>query len=374
MRPDVLSHRALNRATLERQLLLRHSSISVRDAVTHLLGMQAQEPLDPYIGLWSRLEDFDPESLVHLLVEREVVRIVVMRGTIHLVTADDCLVLRPLVQPVLDRELTNHSQYKDAIAATDLGPVLAFLRPLLAERPHSGRELRAVITERFPGLDAAAMAYACRNLLAFVQVPPRGIWGRTAQVRSTTAESFLDRPLAANPSIDTVVLRYFGTFGPATAGDVSRWSGLTGMREVVDRLQPRLRRFADERGRELFDLPDAPRPDDDVPAPPRFFPEYDNVFLGYADRSRFNRDGTHAARSANQTPARGAVTCDGFWCGVWRLDDDRRADRTILTVDHVGRLTKKATSSVAAEGRRLLRLVAPHSNTREVRFSPAMQP
>ncbi|MGH3093488.1 MAG: DNA glycosylase AlkZ-like family protein, partial [Gaiellaceae bacterium] len=103
-KPDVLSLRALNRATLERQLLLRRSNVPALGAVEHLVGMQAQVPLDPYTGLWSRLGRFRPEDLAQLLLDRKVVRIVVMRATIHLVSADDCLLLRPLTQPVLDRE------------------------------------------------------------------------------------------------------------------------------------------------------------------------------------------------------------------------------------------------------------------------------
>lgn len=210
-----------------------------------------------------------------------------MRGTLHLVTADDCLVLRPLAQPVLDHELARHPQYGPALLGVDLDPVLVFARALLAERPRTGAELRVAMEERFPEHDGAALAYACRNLLAFVQVPPRGVWGRTAQVASTTAESWLGRPLATNPSIDEVVLRYLAALGPATVADVATWSRLTGLREVVDRLRPLLRTFRDERGRELVDLPDAPRPDPDTPAPPRFLPEFDNALLSHADRRRF---------------------------------------------------------------------------------------
>ena len=190
---DVLTARALNRATLERQLLLRRSAMPVLDAVEHLVGLQAQVPLNPYVGLWSRLERFDPNALARLLIDRAVVRIVVMRGTLHLVTADDCLLLRPLVQPVLDRELSRHPKYGRALVGVDVDAVLSFTRPLLAERPRTGSQLRAAIAERFPDLDAAALAYACRNRLAFVQVPPRGVWGKSAQVTSTTAESWIGR-------------------------------------------------------------------------------------------------------------------------------------------------------------------------------------
>jgi hypothetical protein len=365
---DVLSRRALNRATLERQLLLRRSGMSALGAVEHLVGLQAQLPLNPYIGLWSRLERFRTDALADLLLDRRVVRVVVMRATLHLVSADDCLRLRPLMQPVLDRELARHPQFAPALDGVDLDAVLAFARRLLAERPHTGDELRVALRERFPEHDAAALAYACRNLLAFVQVPPRGVWGKTARVTSTTAESWLGRPLATDPSIDNVVHRYLAAFGPATVADVSAWSRLTGLREVVERLQPRLRTFRDERGRELVDLLDAPRPDPETPAPPRFLPEYDNVLLSHADRSRLVSQEHRARLSRVAAPVHGSVLNDGFLCGVWRLDRDREDARATLTVNHVERLTKRASAALAGEGRRLLRLVAPDADTREVRF------
>ncbi len=286
MAADVLTRRALNRATLARQLLLERSEKSPLDAVEYLVGMQAQIPLNPYIGLWSRLEKFEPSRLATLVWDRAVVRIAVMRSTIHLVSADDCLLLRPLMQPVLDREWPRHQEHGPVLRGVDFEPVLAFVRPLLAERPHTGPRLRTALADRFPEQDAAALAYACRCLLPLVQVPPRGIWGQSSQVTSTTAESWLRRPLAPAPSIDDVVLRYLAAFGPATPADVATWSRLTGVREVLDRLRPQLRAFRDGDGRELFDLPDAPRPDPDTPAPPRFLPEYENLLLSHADRTR----------------------------------------------------------------------------------------
>jgi hypothetical protein len=325
--------------------------------------------LNPYTALWSRLERFRPEELAALLLDRSVVRTAVMRSTIHLVSADDCLLLRPLMQPVLDAELARHPLYKPALAGIDLDAVLAFARPLLAERAHSGKALRAALAERFPEHDAAALAYACRNLLALVQVPPRGVWGKTAQASSTTAESWLGRPLAVDASLDDVVLRYLAAFGPASVADVAAWSRLTGLREVVERLRPRLRSFRDERGREVLDLPEAPRPDSGTPAPPRFLPEYDNVLLSHADRTRFVREEDRARLSSAFAGANGSVLHDGFVCGSWRLDSDDDGGAT-LVVTHVTPLSKRAGDRLAAEGRRLLRFLAADADEYDVRLVP----
>jgi hypothetical protein len=358
---DVLSRRALGRATLARQLLLDRSAMPALDAVRHLVGLQAQVPLNPYTGLWSRLEGFRPEELSELLETRRVVRIVVMRGTLHLVTADDALLLRPLVQPILDKELANHPDYGPPTRDVDFGPVLEFARTLVAARPRTGGELRAAMAERFPRHDPAALAFACRNLLAFVQVPPRGVWGRTAPVTSTTAEAWLGRPVVERPPLDDVVLRYLAAFGPATVADAAAWSRLTGLRAVVERLRPTLRTFRDEQGRELVDLPDAPRPDAETPAPPRFLPEYDNVLLSHADRSRIASDDDRRRLGRAGGVGHGAVLEDGVLWGTWRLDD------AALHIAHVGPRTKRVLGAVAAEGRRLLRFLG--ADVRDVRFT-----
>jgi hypothetical protein len=355
----VLTSRALNRATLDRQLLLRRSELPVLAAVEHLVGLQAQEPPDPYTALWSRLEGFRAERLARLLEERTVVRLPLMRSTIHLVSADDCVAIRPLVQPVLNAEL---ARYRN-LNGVDVEAVLAFGRRLVEERPRSARELRAALAERFPQHDAGDLAYACRNLLAFVQVPPRGLWGRSSQVISTTAESWLGRPLERKPSLDDLVLRYFGAFGPATVADVATWSRLTGLREVVERLRPRLQTFRDERGRELFDLPAAPRPDPETPAPPRFLPEYDNVLLSHADRSRFISEEQRRAFSRVHGRIHGSVLSDGLVLGVWQREREGG-----LVVNYAGRATKRALAAVAAEGRRLLSLIAADADARGVRL------
>jgi DNA glycosylase AlkZ-like len=364
---DVLSARALNRATLARQLLLERADWPILDAVHHLVGLQAQVPANPYLALWSRIAGFDADNLGELLVDRKVVRTTVMRATIHLVTAEDALVLRPLMQPVLDAELARHRDYALALREVDVEAVLDFARPLLGERPYNGGQLRAAMAERFPEHDAAALAYACRCRLALVQVPPRGLWRRSGQVAVTTAEAWLSAPLASQPSIDEVVLRYLGAFGPAATADIATWSRLTGLREVVERLQPRLRGFRDERGRELFDLPDAPRPDPDTPAPPRFLPEYDNAVLSHADRTRVVPEEHRAWLFSTPAPVHGSVLHDGFLVGTWSIE---RTDAAVLMVRPVVALSRRATASVEAEGRRVLRFLEPDVEDLDVRFDP----
>jgi hypothetical protein len=368
MTADVLTARALNRATLARQFLLERTERPAVDVIGHLVGMQAQEPHNPYLALWSRLEGFRPDELSQLLLDRKVVRIVVMRGTVHLVTADDCLVLRPLVQPVLDKEIARHPEFAPGLVGVDLEPVLAFVRELVADQPHSGRQLRAALADRFPEHHAAALAYACRNFLPFVQVPPRGVWGRSAQVSSTTAEAWLGRPLATDPSIDDVVLRYFGAFGPATVADVAAWSRLTGFREIVERLRPRLRTFRDERGRELFDLPDAPRPDPGTPAPARFLPEYDNVLLSHADRTRFASDEDRARLFAGERTVRGTVLHDGTTVGTWWIDRPKGGATATIVVDHLGGLPERSIAEVGAEAAEVVRFQAGDAEAHDVRM------
>ena len=336
-------------------------------AIEHLVGMQAQVPLNPYVGLWSRLERFDPDELGQLLLDRKAVRIVCMRGTLHLVTADDCLVLRRLAQPVLDRELANHRDHAPRLRDLDLAPVLAFAEPLLAE-PHTGPQLRAALAARFPGLDAAAFAFACRNLLALVQVPPRGVWGRGAQVTLATAESWLDRPPVVAPAIDPIVLRYLAAYGPATVADVAAWSRLTGLREVLERLRPRLRTFRDERGRELFDVPDGPRPDPDTPAPTRVLPEYDNALLSHADRSRFAAAPPAGAAVGPDVPVHGTVLHDGVVRATWSVAREPRPGPVTMTIRPVGALTKRAAASIEAEARRFLAFSEPDAEARDVRL------
>jgi hypothetical protein len=364
---DVLGQRALNRALLERQLLLRRERRPAAETVEHLGGTQAQEPRDPYVGLWTRLEGFDPHELGRLISDRQAVRCPLMRTTLHLVTARDCLTLGPLLRPVLERGFWTGSPFGRKLNGVDVEAVLVTGRALLEEQPRTTAQLRTLLGERWPDYDANSLAYAVHHLVPVVQVPPRGVWGEKGRPTWATTESWLGRPLDPDPSIDDLVMRYLTAFGPASVMDVQAWSGLTRLREVTDRLRPRLRTFRNENGKELFDLPDAPRPHPDTPAPVRFLPQYDNLVLSHADRTRLS------AGPADRWPTDdlhwSPLLVDGLVRGAWRMTRDGKA--AILSVQPLGPLSGQDRTAVAEEGDRLLTFLAADADRRDVRVGAA---
>ena len=363
---DVLGPRALNRALLERQGLLQRSDGPAIDMIERLVGMQAQVPANPYLALWSRLSDFRPDELSDLIAERRAVRAQLMRGTIHLVSARDALAIHPLTKPLLARVFG--SQFRKSLAGADVEEIAAAGRELLAERPRTRAELATRLAPRWPAVDPSILAQAVTFHTALVQVPPRGLWGRSGQARWERTETWLGQDLDAGPSIDDLVLRYLAAFGPATVGDVRTWSGLTGLREVVERLRPRLRTFRDASGRELLDLPDAPLPDPDRPAPPRFLPEYDNILLSHADRSRI-LGGVGPDAPYPLSGASGWLLVDGFFRAFWAIREE--AGAATLAIGGFSPLPGDgpgAADEIVAEGTRLLAFLAPDARERLVRF------
>jgi hypothetical protein len=350
---DVLGRRALNRALLERQMLLGRRNLSAFDAVERLAGMQAQEPDAPYVSLWTRLEDFEPDELARLLSDRRVVRGPLMRSTIHLVSGRDCLKLRPVIQPVLARAFSG-SAFRRKLEGLDFDELLAAGRAALEDRPRTRAELSELLAQRWPDRDPLSLAYAITFLAALVQVPPRGIWGERGQATWTTTESWLGSPLDPTPSPEDVFVRYLAAFGPATVADARAWSGLGGLREVFERLRPQLITFRDEHGRELFDVPGAPLPDPDTPAPPRFLPAFDNALLSHNDRTRIISD-EHRKMLFRDRSMRG-VLLDGFACATWKTE--QRGGKLTLVIEPFEPLAEEDRDVLAQEGERLLGFLA----------------
>ena len=376
---QVLSRRAVNRALLARQLLLERQALpagepdrtaQVIQTIEHLIGLQAQAPFPPYYGLYSRLDGFRPEDLATLITDRSVVRIALMRGTIHLVSARDCLPLRRLLQPVIERGM--RGAFGKQLAGVDPAELAAAGRRLVEAEPMTFAQLGQALAAQWPDHPPAALAQGVRTYVPLVQVPPRAVWGRSGQSMHTSAEHWLGRrhppgepaysPSAASPAeLAQLVTRYLGAFGPATVRDVQAWSGLTGFRDTVEKLRPGLRTFQDERGRELFDVPDGPLPDADTPAPPRFLPEYDNLLIGHADRTRVI---DYAYRYVIFT---GTLLVDGFVQATWTIKRGRNA--ATLTIEPLRRLSKADRVAVAEEGERLLAFAASEASGRVVRIT-----
>ncbi|MBQ1028884.1 winged helix DNA-binding domain-containing protein [Glycomyces sp. NPDC047369] len=363
---QTLTRRALNRATLDRQLLLRRADLTPLQAIEHLVGLQAQTPHTWYVGLWNRLTECRPEDIGALLTQGRVVRIALMRSTVHLVSASDALALRPLVQPALDRDLFANHTHGRSMRGLDTAELVAAGRELLDEQPRTPGELGRLLAQRWPDRNPASLAYAVRNLLPVVQTPPRGVWGASGRTVHAPLESWVGAPLRTDQPIDQMLLRYLAAFGPATVRDAQTWCGLTRLAEVLDRLRPRLATFRDENGVELFDLPDAPRPDPQVSAPARYLYDFDNLLLSHHDRSRVVTDGLRQQNFVPHGPVPRLVLLDGFTAATWTFTTARGA--ASLTVHPFEPLSAADREALTTEGSELLDLLAPKAS-HEVRFA-----
>ncbi|MEV0679270.1 winged helix DNA-binding domain-containing protein [Actinosynnema sp. NPDC050436] len=347
----MITLRGLNRALLHRQLLLERSELPVPDAVEHLVGMQAQEPPSPYYGLWSRLRDFTPDALGELVSDGRVVRAPLHRATIHLVTAADHARVEPVLRAMVRRRFTS-SPFRAVLTGLDPDDVACESARLLAERPRTRPELGRALAERWPGLDAESLGHAATYLLPVVQLPPRGVWGRSGRAVWADAAQRIGA-LGDQEDLTGFVRRYLAAFGPATVKDVQLWSGLTRLKDVVPDMG--LRVLTDEAGRELYDVPDGPLPDPDTPAPVRFLPEFDNVLLGHDDRTRVISEEDY--RRGIVIGGKPTLLVDGFVHGTWKLAQG-------LDVQVFRPLTDVQRADVLAEGTRLLAFAGVEGDVR----------
>ncbi|NRQ32650.1 winged helix DNA-binding domain-containing protein [Nonomuraea sp. NN258] len=348
----LISRRALNRATLERQLLTRRTDLPVLDVVEHLAGLQAQTPHTWYVGLWNRIAGFAASDAADLLVSRDLVRIALQRSTIHLVSARDCLAMRPLLQVVTER--MTRTTFGKRLAGVDLDELESAARALVEERPMTFADLGKALAERWPDNDPHALGQGVRWRVPLVQVPPRGLWGRSGPIAHTSAESWLGVEVPPMTPAE-LVRRYLQAFGPASVMDVQTWSGLTRLAEVVEPMD--LVRFRDESGRTMYDLPDAPRPAEDTPVPVRLMYDFDNLFLSHADRSRVLTETSLAAMSGfmgtNVMPR--SILVDGVAAGDWTVT--RAKGVSTLNIHQWEPIA--CLDEVEEEGQRLLEFLAP---------------
>ncbi len=357
--------RDLNRALLARQLLLARHPLSLAQAIARLGGLQAQQPRPPFVGLWSRLEPFERDALTRLLHERKVVRATAMRGTLHLLTAEDYLGHRAALQPGLTRGM--EAILRERTAGLDLPAVLRVARAFLAAQPRTFTALRAHLLQEFPAGDERAMGYAVRTHLPLVVCPEERDWAFGADGEFALADTWLGCPPTPSVAPHALVRRYLAAFGPATAADFQTWSGLTGVAPVLAEMRPELAVFRDERRRELFDLPEAPRPSGEVPAPVRFIADFDNLILGHADRSRIITDEFRSRVVTKNLLVLPTFLVDGLVAGIWKITRQRALAKLLITP--FSRLSSAHKSELSEEGRRLLAFVEPDAEKGRIEFA-----
>jgi hypothetical protein len=344
------SRRRLNRTLLLRQHLLERVPMSVAELTRHLVGLQAQENLPPYLSLAARLTDLDPYDVTRGLEARSLVRLLVMRGTVHLLAPEDALMLRWWTAPVHEREI-RASQAVGEAREVDREVFAAAVAELLADAPMPQRLLGTALAERFPGYAATQLGQLARSVVPLAQLPPRGTWRGSGGVVYQPVDRWLGRPMV-EPDVSEIVRRYLRAYGPATAADVTAWSGVTRLGPVVVRMDD-LVRHEDERGRVLYDVPDAPIAEEDTPAPARLLGTYDNVWLAHGQRDRVtDRDGRTAWMGRNGAQAM-SLFVDGWLEGLWRLEDGR-----VEIIELLRPLSRRERGELDAEAARVEALMS----------------
>ncbi len=362
-----LTIRELNRATLARQLLLERAPLTIPQAVEHIAGMQSQALSAPYIGLWTRLQPFDRAEMTRLIRERVLVKATLMRGTLHLVTAADYRRFRSTIQPALDVSLASITKNRDK-GGFDPAMVLEEGRAFLAETPRSFADITAHFSARYPTADIGSIRYMLRTQIPLVVVSDGAAWAYPGNPKFTLAETWLDQPIPPTDALRELVLRYLAAFGPATVSDIQTWSGLGKLKDTVEALRSDLVVFKEEGGRgEFFDLHDAPRPEADTPAPVRFLPEFDNLLLSHAKRTRIiSEEYRNRIFGTGNLRVAATILVDGFVAGLWTVESAKKA--AALVIAPFAPLPKAAQDALTEEGERLIRMIDPEAKMHEVRW------
>lgn len=365
MADRILTLHELNRMTLSRQMLLARETISVPQAIEKLVGLQAQLASAPYGDLWTRLPNFQRDDLAKLIENRTIIKATLMRGTLHLFTVDDYLLLRGAIQPALTQGF--EAVRRDRAQGLDIDKMVAMARDFIAEAPRSFAEITAFFTEHFPDGDSGAMRYSVRTHLPLVQVPTETEWSYPGNPKFTLAESWLGRPIPTDDNLKTLIFRYLAAFGPASITDIQTWSGIKNLKAAVEKLRPELTTYHDEQKRELFDLPNLPIMDADAPAPERFLPEFDNILLSHAKRTRIIADEYRPKVYLPGLRVAPTILVNGFVRGVWKVEKTKGT--ATLTIEPLSALTKQNRTALAEEAEKLVRFVERTAKAYEVRFT-----
>lgn len=361
----ILTKRELNRALLERQMLLRRERRPVLEVIHRLIAMQAQQPRPPFIGLWTRIDGFTASELATLLRERQVVRVTHLRGTLHLLTAADYLALRGAMQPVLTGGM--QAILKQRGAVLDVEAVVKAAAGHFGKRPQTFEDLRTRLMEQFPGVDERAMGYAARMQLPLCMVPDDTQFAYGADTNFALASQWLGRPVPDAGGLENLLLRYLAAFGPSSVNDAQCWSGLPKLKPAFEALRSKLVVYKDENGKELFDVPGAPLPAAEVPAPVRFLPGFDNAILAHQDRSRIIADEHRPLVTTKNLQVQPTVLVDGFVAATW--DVTLRKTAVTVAVKAFSPLPAKVKKAIEGEAAGLVKFLAGETPRCEVTFS-----
>ena len=364
MADRVLSLRELNRATLARQLLIVRETMPVPAAIERLAGLQAQSPPSPYLGLWTRLRNFQREDLARLIENRTVIKATLMRGTLHLFSAEDYVRFRTTLHPVLVGAA--HAITKSRGGDFEVDQILKAAQRAFAEKPRTFVEISDLLTKLLPKQDVGAMRYTVRTHLSLVQVPIREGWSYPNKPEFALAESWIGRRISPEDHVGELVRRYLAAFGPASVMDAQTWSGLK-LKDTFEKLRPKLQVYRDESRRELFDLPNLSLPERDVPAPVRFLPEFDNLLLAYSLRTRVLADKYRSKIFLPGLRVSASFLVDGFVGGVCKVEKTKNV--AALVIEPFEKLSKRDRAELIEEGEKLIRFVEVNAKSHEVRFA-----
>lgn len=364
MADRILKLRELNRATLARQMLLERESLAITAAIEGLAGLQAQLASAPYVGLWTRLRDFRREDLATEIENRKVIKATMMRVTLHLCTAEDYLRFRTTFQPVLIGAA--NALAKQRGQGFDLDKVLKAARKFIGEKPRTFAEISDMVTKLMPDHDVGAMRYSVRTHIPLVQVPIATGWSYSSKPEFTLAESWIGRPISPEDNLRELVFRYLAAFGPASVTDAQTWLGMK-LKETFEKLRPELQTYRGEGRLELFDLPGVSLPAEDIPAPVRFLPEYDNLLLSHSNRTRVIANEYRSKVYLPGLRVAATILVDGFVRGAWKIEKTKT--EATLVIEPFDKLTKKDHGALTEEGEQLVRFVEPTAKSFGVRFT-----